>query len=75
MVRLRTEDVTQLRLVSDQMGTAESADDMKHFVMGMIAVAMVLCVVIGGVLLSDVLRIISAIICNAFDLPTFVSLH
>lgn len=75
MVRLRTEDVTQLRLVSDQMGTAESADDMKHFVMGMIAVAMVLCVVIGGVLLSDVLRIISAMVCDTFDFPTLVSLH
>lgn len=75
MVRLRNEDLTHLRLVSDQMGTAESADDMKHFVMGMIAVAIVLCVVIGGVLLSDVLRIVSAMICNALELPTLVSLH
>jgi len=75
MVRLRSEDVTQLRLVSDQADTVESADDMKHFVMGMIAVAMVLCIVIGSVLLSDVVRILSAMVCNAFDFPTIVSLH
>jgi hypothetical protein len=75
MVRLRNEDVTQLRLVSDQVGTAEAADDMKHFVMGIIAVALVLCVVIGSVLVSDVLRILSAMVCDTFDFPTFVSLH
>lgn len=75
MVRLRDDEVTHLRLVSDQFGRAESADDMKHFVMGMVAVAMVLCVVIGSVLLSDILRNAAAMICNAFDLPTLVSLH
>ena len=75
MVRLRNEEVAQLRLVSDQVGTSGSADDMKHFVMGMIAVALVLCVVIGSVLVSDVLRILSAIVCNTFDFPTLVSLH
>ena len=52
MVRLRNEEVAQLRLVSDQVSTAGSADDMKHFVMGIIAVALVLCVVIGSVLVS-----------------------
>lgn len=75
MVRLRNEDVTQLRLVSEQVGTAKSADDMKHFVMGMIAVALVLCVVISSVLLSDVVRILSAMVCNTLDFPTLVSLH
>ena len=75
MVRLRNEDVTQLRLVSEQVGTAKSAEDMKHFVMGMIAVALVLCVVIGSVLLSDVVRILSAMVCDALDFPTLVSFH
>jgi hypothetical protein len=75
MVRLHNEEVTHLRLVSDQMTEAESSDDMKHFVMGMIAVAMVLCVVIGSVLLSDVLRIVAASVCDTFELPTLVSFH
>ncbi|MFM5914686.1 hypothetical protein D5I55_05690 [Chakrabartia godavariana] len=75
MVRLRSEESTHLRLVSEQLGRAESADEMKHFVMGMIAVAMVLCVVIGSVLLSDVLRIIAAMVCDTFELPTLVSFH
>lgn len=75
MVRLRNEEATHLRLVSDGLGSADSADDMKHFVMGMIAVAMVLCVVIGGVLLSDVLRIVAAVVCDTFELPTIVSFH
>lgn len=75
MVRLHNEEVTHLRLVSDQMNEAESSDDMKHFVMGMIAVAIVLCVVIGGVLLSDVLRIVAAMVCDTFELPTLVSFH
>lgn len=68
MVRLRNEDLTQLRLVSEQ-----SSDDMKHFVMGMIAVAMVLCLVIGSVLLSDVLRTLAAFVCSSFDFPMFFS--
>lgn len=75
MVRLRNEEMTHLRLVSDQMGGADSSDEMKNFVMGMIAVAVVLCVVIGSVLLSDVLRVIATMICNSFDLPTLVSFH
>ena len=75
MVRLRNDEVTHLRLVSSQLGEADSSDDMKHFVMGMIAVAMVLLVVIGSVLLSDVLRIIAQVVCNTLDLPSLVSLH
>lgn len=75
MVRLRNDEVAHLRLVSDQMNGADSSDDMKHFVMGMIAVAMVLCVVIGSVLLSDVLRIVAAMVCDTFQLPTLVSFH
>jgi hypothetical protein len=75
MVRLRNEDVAHLRLVTDQSGAVESADEMKHFVMGMIAVALVLCVVIGSVLLSDVLRIVASMVCDTFALPTMVSFH
>ena len=75
MVRLRNDEVSHLRLVSSQMGGADSSDDMKHFVMGMIAVAIVLCLVIGSVLLSDVLRIVAAMVCDTFELPTLVSLH
>jgi len=44
-------------------------------VMGIIAVALVLCVVIGSVLVSDVLRILSAMVCDTFDFPTLVSFH
>ena len=75
MVRLHNDELTHLRLVSDQISDAESADEMKHFVMGMIAVAIVLCVVIGSVLLSDVLRIVAALVCDTFQLPTVVSFH
>lgn len=75
MVRLHNEEVTRLRLVSDQMTEAESSDEMKHFVMGMIAVAIVLCVVIGSVLLTDVLRIVAALVCDTFELPILVSFH
>ena len=75
MVRLRNDEVAHLRLVTEQMSGADSSDDMKHFVMGMIAVAMVLFVVIGSVLLSDVLRIIAALVCDTFQLPTLVSFH
>ena len=75
MVRLRNDDMARLRLVTDHMDGAESADDMKHFVMGMIAVAIVLCVVIGSVLLSDVLRIVASMVCDTLELPTLVSFH
>lgn len=70
MVRLRNEDLTHLRFVSEQ-----SSDDMKHFVMGMIAVAMVLSLVIGSVLLSDVLLTLAAFVCSSFDFPTLFSLN
>lgn len=75
MVRLHNDDVTHLRLVTDHMDGHESADEMKNFVMGMIAVAIVLCVVIGSVLLSDVLRIIATMVCDTLDLPTLVRFH
>ena len=75
MVRLRSEEGTHLRLVSDQIGGSDSADEMKHFVMGMIAVATVLCVVIGSVLLSDVLRIVATVICDTFELPTLTAFN
>lgn len=54
---------------------AEAADNRKHMVMGMIAVASVMATVFGTLILSDVLHALSGLVCMTIDLPSFVKLH
>ena len=46
------------------------ADAMKHMVMGMVAVALVFSTVFGALVLSDILHIMSSLICDSVDLPS-----
>lgn len=53
---------------------SDAADTMKHMVMGMIAVALVMATVIGGLVLSGAVHQLSGLLCAAVDLPTPVQL-
>lgn len=62
------------RPVSVDAYASDTADNMKHMVMGMIAVALVMATVIGGLVLSGAVHQLSGLLCAAVDLPTPVQL-
>ncbi len=62
------------RPVSVDAYEADAADTMKHMVMGMIAVALVLATVIGGLVLSGAVHELSGLVCASVDLPSPVQL-
>lgn len=53
---------------------AMEVDSMKHMVMAMVAVALVFASVIGALVLSDVLHVLSRTLCASLDLPELVRL-
>ena len=61
--------------VSDTAYTERDTDEMKSMVMGMIAVASVLAIVIGSILLSNVLHGIAGTMCDILDIPELFSLN
>jgi len=61
-------------LVSDATYSERDTDEMKSMVMGMIAVASVLAIVIGSILLSNVLHGIASTMCDVLDIPELFSL-
>ena len=56
-------------LVADATYAERDTDEMKSMVMGMIAVASVLAIVIGSILLSNVLHGIASTMCDVLDIP------
>lgn len=64
----------QFGLMSDAAYQERDTDEMKSMVMGMIAVASVLAIVIGSILLSNVLHGIAGTLCNVLDIPELFSL-
>ncbi|MFM7029279.1 MAG: hypothetical protein ACKOXK_11480 [Chakrabartia sp.] len=53
---------------------AEAADNMKHMVMAMIAIALVFATLIGLLVMSGIVHDVSTMVCAAVDLPSPVQL-